>query len=111
MQNVFPEDRRYAWMITRDYLAGPEDDDSQVGTTGPHDAPPDYVTALHAGKGKKFRMYDDDGILYYEGLYYSPLDDPDATDELAFGPLWDYGTPAAGAVEIQYRRGNKWVTL
>ena len=45
-------------------------------------------TATH-----KFRMYDDDGILYYEGI---------STNDSSFGPLDDYGMPNAGCTEIRY---------
>ncbi len=32
-------------------------------------------------------------------------------DVAAFGPLYDLSQPDCGAVEIQYRSGNGWVTL
>ena len=46
------------------------------------------------GKGKlhKFRMYDDDGNLYYEGV----------CTELEFDPLDDYGMPNAGCTYMKY---------
>jgi len=53
----------------------------------------------------KFRMLDDDGIVYYEGYSSSK------NSEMAFDPLDDFGTPYAGATEIQYRENGKWETL
>lgn len=44
----------------------------------------------------KFRMYDDDGVLYYSG--YSN----DSDSEKAFAPLEDFGMPNAGCTEIKY---------
>jgi hypothetical protein len=106
----------YAWVITRDHLA--EDDasfDSEAGVSGPGrpPAPPELearLAAVRAG-GKdpgvhEFRMYDDDGELYYTGLFAG-----DADSEDGFGPLDDFGRPNAGATEIKYRKGNAWVGL
>lgn len=50
-----------------------------------------------AGFLDHFKMFDDDGMLYYSG-YVKP--DP---DQEGFEPLDDYGTPNAGCTEIQYR--------
>lgn len=52
-----------------------------------------------------FRLLDDDGEVYYEGL------STDCDSDRAFDPLDDYGTPNAGCTEIQYKRGGAWVTL
>lgn len=41
----------------------------------------------------KFRMYDDDGELYFEGV---------ATLDEDFGPLDSYGMPGYGCTEIRY---------
>lgn len=63
--------------------------------------------ANHAA-AKEFRMFDDDKVLYYTG--YCIL--PDGLTERAFDPLDDYGTPNAGATEIQYKNEKgEWVTL
>jgi len=45
----------------------------------------------------QFRMYDDDGNLYYSGRM--KIED--------FDPLDDYGMPNAGCTYLKYRRGNK----
>jgi hypothetical protein len=96
----------YAWTITRDHLA--DDNDNEAGVTGPRDAPDALLASLRSGHGKAFRMYDDDGELYYSGRWVSS---DDGLTEDAFGPLDDFGTPNAGCTEIRYRDGNKWVTL
>ena len=41
----------------------------------------------------KFKIYDDDGELYCEGL---------SDDDCSFDPLDDYGMPSLGATEIHY---------
>lgn len=55
----------------------------------------------------KFRMLDDDGDVYFEGL----SDDCDSAE--AFAPLDDYGQPGFGCTEIQYWSDtrNSWETL
>ncbi len=97
----------YAWVITEDKINGLPGDSvpSRKGTAGPHDAPDNLLSSAQAGDGRKFRMLDDDGEVYYLGVYAGP------DDEDMFGPLWDFGAPDAGATEIQYREDGKWVTL
>jgi len=53
----------------------------------------------------KFRMLDDDGIVYYVGYC------EDGDSEEAFNPLDDYGMPNDGCTEIQYWENGKWETL
>lgn len=104
----------YAWIITRDHLneADPEfwnnsEGRSDVGTIGPRNATPEQIAALESGKGETFRMYDDDGELYYTGLFLG-----DSRSEDALGPLDDYGTPNAGCTEIRFARaGGVWETI
>lgn len=58
---------------------------------------------------RHFRIYDDDGELYYAGVY-GEGDNPG--DEDQFAPLDEFGTPNAGATEIRYRSKNGvWITL
>jgi hypothetical protein len=75
------------------------------GWTGPRDAPGELCEQLKAGKGRAFRMRDDDQIVYYHGRYLGP------DDEDMFGPLDDLGRPDAGAADIQYRENGKWESL
>lgn len=106
----------YAWVIDKDHLAPPRSapgswDENAATVMGPKDAPPHLVRQLEAGHGRLFRIYDDDGELYYSGRIVT--DHPPGYDlqEEHFGPLWDFGTPNAGATEIRYKHGKEWITL
>lgn len=95
---------QYAWIIDVDHI---EPEKRRVEPViGPAAVSDSFVALLKAGAGRKFRMYDDDGELYYEGRILTQSDG----DEL-FGPLEDYGTPNAGATEIRYLHGREWRTL
>lgn len=89
-----------AWIITKDHLSdGPADEFNRVGFEGPRNAPESLLAQLRKGGGHHFRMYDDDGILYYEGrATWSATD----VEEGAYGPLGDLGMPDAGCVRIDY---------
>ena len=68
-------------------------------------ATPEQIDQLKKdGFTEHFKMYDDDGELYYSG--YSK---PDAD----FDPLDDFGMPNAGCTEIKYRNHltGKYETL
>lgn len=118
----------YAWVITKDHLAeaerkhGGSVEDDATGTAGPRDVTPEQLD--NATRGYLFRLLDDDGVLYYTGRITFDTGAPPAArllgegwkpgsycvcgglsgDEQAdFGPLWDFGTPNAGATEIQYK--------
>ena len=95
----------YAWLITRDRLA--EQDGGKfgdaAGVSGPSNATDEQLDQLRAGKGKKFRMYDDDGEHYYDGLVLGDFD--------GFEPLDDYGRGNAGCTDIRYHVGGKWQSL
>jgi hypothetical protein len=76
------------WTITKDHI----DDGQAVDTVGPSTATlsADEIIA----QGHHFKMYDDDGELYYEGYSLAGSD---------FGPLWDFGMPNAGCTGIKYK--------
>ena len=57
----------------------------------------------HPG-ASRFRLLDDDGNVYYEGVISGP-------DVTGFEPLDDYGGPNAGCTEVQFHEDGKWVTL
>ena len=89
----------YGWLITKDHIGNGADD----GATGPQ-----KITKTHAdnlvqidctdptvGVREMFKMYDDDGVLYYTGFITGEYD--------GFEPLDDFGTPNAGCTEIRYR--------
>lgn len=99
----------YAWMITRDHLSEGDDNfTSEVGTQGPRNADLDLVRRLDAGEGKTFRMYDDDGELYYTGRQV--VSDESAWDDEAVvaAPLDDFGAPGAGATLIRWNGHPEW---
>jgi hypothetical protein len=107
---------RYAWVITKDHLdnSSTESLTGDVGIIGPMDAFLDSKTDITKHPdAKKFRMYDDDGELYYTG--YIVVEGEPATEfgEECFNPLNDFGTPNAGAVRIAYLNPTtgKWETL
>lgn len=89
-----------AWIIDIDNIA----DETKTapcnanakGLSGPRGYKGDGSELTH-----KFRMYDDDGELYYEGR----------CDEESFGPLDDFGKPNAGATSIEYFTDGKWSVL
>lgn len=113
---------KYAWIIDIDHMP---DADAPVGTncnasgmTGPSNAPAELLAVLAEGKGRRFRIYDDDGELYYSGRWVGPHwreNEGQWLPESAFGPLSDFGTPNAGATEIRYRANGDntgdWQTL
>ena len=116
----------YGWLITHDSIAEEDEtapsNSNAKGMTGPRNIGQDHAETLRsvasAGYSKyqgesvrKFKIYDDDGELYYTGLYIGP-DDGDLGDD-AFGPLDDFGMPNAGATEIRYlnRETGEYETL
>jgi hypothetical protein len=85
------------WRIDKDHLAegdGGSPIPSRAGMMVPRDADP--TTKLP----HRFKIYDDDDELYYEGrssrIDFEPLD----------WAMWD-----AGATRIDYLENGKWVTL
>lgn len=97
-----PPRGRYAWRITREYLGGAGGE----GVEGPRHPDPKLIAKLDRGEGRRFRLYDDDGVLYCEGRIVGPDAEYDE-----FAPLDDFGEPALGATEIRYHIDGKWVTI
>jgi hypothetical protein len=100
----------YAWIITRDHFAVGDTDDNDIGVIGPRGATVEQISALRAGAGRHFRMYDDDGEHYYDGRIVGVGTGRNLSDE-AFGPLDDFGMPNAGCTEIRYFISGKWRSL
>ena len=84
------------WTITNDLV----DDGKKVGT-----ASVNYDEANAALLKHRFRLLDDDGEIYYEGL----SDDSDS--QRAFAPLDDFGKGYAGCAEIHYFTDGAWRQL
>lgn len=83
-----------AWIITKDH----EDPDKLAeGKFGPSHIQIEAKDILEHPNGLPFQMKDDDGVLYYEGIYAGP------NTESLFSPLDDFGSPNAGATTILYR--------
>jgi len=68
--------RPFGWLITRDYT---EDEAGLAANIcGPGCITPEIEASLRLGVASetdgifKFRLYDDDDTLYYEGLMYAP---------------------------------------
>lgn len=95
------------WIITRDYLYEQSLKDGYVSQferneTGTCSA--DWVNPAMCNI-HEFRMKDDDGNVYYEGIC------TDSESEDAFRPLDEFGEPNAGCTSIQYKRNGVWETL
>lgn len=82
---------KYGWIIDKDIISFGD----HTGTTGPRNISPEHQEMLKNGGGKKFKMYDDDGELYYEGRIVGEYSE--------FEPLDDFGMPNAGCTDIQYK--------
>jgi len=97
-----------SWIITQSWITDEAFGmPTEVEVIGPRAISDADVALLKKGEGQSFRMYDDDGVLYYEGATLDGIDGEDA-----FGPLDNYGEPNAGCTEIKYYTHDKeWVTL
>jgi hypothetical protein len=84
------------WTITSDLL----DDGEKVGMCSCN-----FNEAKVALLKHRFRLVDDDGEVYYEGV----SDDRDS--QRAFAPLDDFGRGYAGCTEIHYLTNDAWRQL
>ena len=90
----------YAWTIVKGI-------DITEGQTivGPRNATLDSKAIRRHPKRVRFRLLDDDSIVYAEGYLVGGC---------GFEPLDDYGMPALGATEIQHfvkGKGGGWQTV
>jgi len=103
---------KFGWIIDKDTIADtsapPATNLNAVGLTGPRDIAEEVTVRLKAGEGRRFRMKDDDGEVYYEGRIIL-LDDADP--EAEFGPMDNFGAPNAGCTSIEYFENGKWEYL
>ena len=88
-----------AWWIEQDYIDGGKAVGEWNGRFRPEN---DSIEMCRKVCKHPFRMYDDDGILYYEGY---------SNDSSSFQPLDEFGMPNAGCTEIKYLENGKWETL
>lgn len=95
------------WTITKDFIADPAArqplNANAAGMVGPRNARLTAEQIIAHPQGRKFRMKDGDGEVYYEGVMVITGDDG---DEAEFRPLDDFGTPNAGATDIEYQRAD-----
>lgn len=91
----------YAWMITKDHITPEGEEGNAVGVMGPGAASDEAIDKILEPGARIFRMYDDDGILYYTGRLVDLSGEWD--EEACYAPLGNYGMPAAGAVLIKYQ--------
>ena len=93
----------YAWRITDDKITYPDTTENPFdGLEGPRGCTIPEA-AVKEGPKEKFRMRDDDGNIYCEGIIIGQFD--------GFEPLDDFGMPGLGCTEIQYLLDNGWETL
>ena len=89
------------WTITKDHLAEPDapagTNRNAVGVVGPSAAKLTAAQITGHPRAVRFRMRDDDGELCYEGSLVG---------EDLFVPLDDFGSPNAGATDIEYENGQ-----
>lgn len=86
----------YGWIITKDHIS--EGGHNCEGTSGPRGISDEIHARLTEGEGERWRCYDDDGNLYYEGRTFSLHMDGVS----GFEPLDDFCMPDAGCTSICY---------
>ena len=88
------------WVVTYDHL-----EDKPVFIVGPSSA---NTTNIQSQCTIKFRMHDDDGILYYSGVMNEIYMNEDTGED----PLIAFGMPAAGCVTLSILNKNEeWEIL
>ena len=108
--NNEPNKVAIGWAITK--VISSSLDQDEIKNWGPRNTK--FTREEIETKGVSFRMFDDDGELYYEGKFFDPsMESPDSLGEEAFKPLDDFARPNAGCTEIRYKNSktNKWETL
>ena len=96
--------KKILWRVHSDHLEGKEVSVSNVNIV-------DFSATVAHGSPMDFKMYDDDGELYYTGQMVC-LDGSDPFCSLdIFAPLDDYGRPNAGCTELRVFREGTWVVI
>ncbi|RAO37369.1 hypothetical protein PSN13_01351 [Micromonospora saelicesensis] len=102
----------YALVLTRDRAHELRGGESEVGTARPSKATDEMIERART-EGRPWRMLDEGDVdagqagvnpdergVVYEGLIWTAVEPGGEED---FGPLYDFGQPNWGCVEIQYR--------
>ena len=92
------------WRVTKSWIEDGPDKPKDMDITGPRNCPDDAEDGDFTWT--KFRMYDDDGTLCYEGRMNEHCD--------GFEPLDHFGMPNAGCTELREwvpGKGGGWKTL
>lgn len=98
----------YAWAITIDFLAEPGSrpgtNANAIGKYGPRMTTLKYSQIVNHPEGQRFRLYDDDLELCYEGVLVNGS---------GFEPQDDFGHPNAGTTitKIFNKETNDWEVL
>ena len=91
------------WLLTYDFL---EDQSIRIFSPGASkEDQHELRLCVLEGAGDKFRLFDGDNELYFEGVF---LGDPNSQE--AFAPL-DHCQELYGCVEIQYLKDDEWEVL
>jgi len=97
----------YAWIITHDHT-DPNPASNAEGISGPVTAPGGLLEALDTpGLGHRFRLYDDDGTLYYSGLAAWDAEG-EGSEDVCYAPLGEFGCGYAGATEVRWDGHPEW---
>lgn len=95
------------WQITKDYINTDKDNREGVERTWNYTQSKDDFKARKDVKQYKWRCYDDDNNLYYEGILW--ITDRAYGTECMFNPLDEFAEPDAGATSIEYFNETKKV--
>lgn len=94
--------KKVLWRIHFDHL------DSKIVRVNDTD---EYRDGLPISIIREFKLYDDDGELYYTGkMMCADGSDPMESGDL-FAPLDDYGMPNAGCTELRVWNGGEWLRI
>jgi hypothetical protein len=111
-----------AWIITKDKITDGGTEGTNLNARmliGPGIATPGDKARLLTGEGRRFRLLDDDGEIYYYGRQLIESECTEEYEEGMFGgdselaPLDDFGRPNAGCtqIEIYDPETKKWTGL
>ncbi len=94
-EDAYKEEKLIMFIIDKDHIDNGESNNSLHGEA---DEKFKHLLTEH------FRLYDDDGELYYEGRCTSQM------TEAAFAPL-DWAMANAGCTDLQYLNKGKWESM